>query len=241
MSAFANRWRDWATLVIGGYLVSTPWLFGVSTDVPGFASAWLVGIFLILVTLWAMHEAAPRAAILIRIGIGVWLLASPLALSFTDSFMAWNTWIAGAFVLALTSILNLAFDLQSWLRSKRLGYRVRVASPQQVTNAPTLEEHTLDTDRLSQQIVERSYQIYRTLQHQPSDMEAEMCALGYRACVEDMITLAHLIDKEFSVAGPARRMRLKMVRVRTAQSLSRVRTALPQDLRRSGLHGNEVT
>lgn len=240
MSVFANRWRDWATLLIGGYLVSTPWIFGVSTDVPRFASAWLAGISLILVTLWALLEAGPRAGELVRIGIGVWLLVSPLALGFTDSFMAWNVWIAGAFVLALTSILNLAFDLQNWLREKRLARQARAISPESIIGYENPGD-AMEPEHLSRQIVERSYRIHRTLQRQPSDVEVEMCVLGYRGCAEDMITLSRLIDKELPEAGLVQQLRLKAARERAIHAFSRVRKALPQELRRSSLHGNGVT
>ena len=240
MSVFANSWRDWATLNIGIYLLFSPWIFGISRDAPSSGNAWLMGISLILVTLWALLAAGARVGELIRVGIGVWLLASPLALGFTDSSMAYSAWITGALVLGLTSILNLAFDMQNWLREKRLGHRARTVSPESIISY----EHSgdaMEPESLSRQIVERSYQIYRTLQSRPSDVEAQMCALGYRACADDMITLCRLVDKELLDAGPVRQLRLKMLRNRTAYALSRARTALPRELRRSSLHGNGIT
>ena len=68
-----------------------------------------------------------------------------------------------------------------------------------------------------------------------------MCALGYWACVSDMFTLDHLIDKEHLSAGITRRLRLKVARRRAVRSLSRACAALPQGLRQSPLHAKGTT
>ena len=99
----------------------------------------------------------------------------------------------------------------------------------------------MDPERLSEQIAECAYQIYRTLNEHPSELEADMCALGYRACVSDMFTLVHLIDKELPSAGITRRLRLEVARRRAVRSLSRARAALPQELHHSSLHGKGIT
>jgi hypothetical protein len=56
-----------------------------------------------------------------------------------------------------------------------------------------------------------SYEIRRTLLDQTSGAEVGMCVLGYRACVNDSITLNRLVDKELPEVSPLRRMRLKMI------------------------------
>ena len=125
MSAFAKRWRDWATLLIGGYLLFSPWIFGASGDEASSANAWVIGACAAAAALWALLEAGPRAIELARVGIGVWLLVSPFALGFAGSVMAWNAWIAGVLMVTLTDLPNLYFDLQSWLQAKRLNYQAR--------------------------------------------------------------------------------------------------------------------
>lgn len=240
MSAFAKRWRDWATLLIGGYLLFTPWIFGAVGDEASSANVWVTGVCVVTVALWALLEAGTHAGELTRVGIGAWLLVSPFALGFAGSAMAWNAWIAGVLMVALTDIPNLSFDLQSWLRAKRLGHQARAISPGSIVSYVDPED-AVDPEHLSEQIAECAYQIYHTLREHPSELEAGMCALGYRACVSDMFTLAHLIDKELPSAGITRRLRLEVARRRAVRSLSRARAALPQELRHSSLHGKGIT
>ena len=54
-----------------------------------------------------------------------------------------------------------------------------------------------------------------------------MCALGYRSCVNDMITLTHLANEELPNAVPIRRMKLRRVRRKATDALSEAREALP--------------
>jgi hypothetical protein len=59
-----------------------------------------------------------------------------------------------------------------------------------------------------------------------------MCLMGYRACAEDMVTLARLVEEECRSAGPLRRLRLVMARRRAGAALSRARHAVPPESRR---------
>jgi len=238
VSAFAKRWRDWTTLVIGGYLVFTPWIFGTSGDEASSANAWVTGVCVVTLALWALLEAGPRAGELTRVGIGAWLLVSPFALGFAGSVIAWNTWIAGVLMVALSDIPNLSFDLQSWLRAKRLAHQARAISPESIVGYVDSGE-VVDPEYLSKQIAECAYQICQTRREHPSELEANMCALGYWACVSDMFTLDHLIEKKLPSAGITRRLRLKVARRRAVRSLSRARAALPQELHHSSLHGKD--
>ncbi len=239
MSAFAKRWRVWTTLVIGGYLIFTPWTFGAYGDEASFTNAWVTGVCVVLVALWPLLEAGPRAGELTRVGIGVWLLVSPFALGFALSVMAWNAWIASMLIVALTDIPNLSFDLQSWLRAKRLGHQARAISVGRIVSYVDPGD-AVGPEHLSKQVAECAYQICHTLREHPSELEVDMCALGYRACVSDMFTLVHLIDKELPSAGITRRLRLEVARRRAVRSLSRARAALPQELRHSSLDGKGI-
>ncbi len=240
MSALAKRWRDWTTLGIGGYLIFTPWFFGTSGDEASSANAWVTGVWVVTLALWALVEAGPRAGELARVCIGAWLLVSPLALGFAGSVMGWNAWIAGVLVVTLTDIPNLSFDLQSWLRAKRLAHQVRAISPGSIVGYVDPRD-TVDPEHLSEQIAECAYQIYRTMSEHPSELETDMCLLGYGACVSDMFVLVHLLDKELPNARITRRLRLEVARRRAVRSLSRARVALPQGLRQSSLHAKGTT
>jgi hypothetical protein len=143
-------------------------------------------------------------------------------------------------MFALSDIPNLSFDLQSWLRAKRLGHQARAISPGSIVGYVDSGD-AVDPEHLSEQIAECAYQICQTLREHPSELEANMCALGYWACVSDMFTLDHLIDKERPSAGITRRLRLEVARRRAVRSLSRARAALPQELHHSSLHGKGIT
>ncbi|MCA1716435.1 MAG: hypothetical protein LC781_06055 [Actinobacteria bacterium] len=107
------------------------------------------------------------------------------------------------------------------------GYRARRLSPEVIVGYRTRERETETPEELSRRIVERADEIHRTLLESPSEVQVEMCALGYRACVNDMITLTHLINEESKSAGPVKRLRLRSARRRATNSLSVAREAMP--------------
>ena len=61
----------------------------------------------------------------------------------------------------------------------------------------------------------------------PSEVQVEMCAMGYRACVNDMITLTNLLNEASCAAGPIKRLKLRRLRRRATDALSDARKALP--------------
>lgn len=114
------------------------------------------------------------------------------------------------------------------------GYRARRLSPEDITRYRMRETPDDDTPQdLSHSIVERAEEIHRTLLESPSEVQVEMCALGYRACVNDMITLTHLINEELKTAGPIKRLRLRSARRRATDSLSGAREAMPPGVLRA--------
>jgi hypothetical protein len=107
------------------------------------------------------------------------------------------------------------------------GYRARRLSPEAIVEYRMHPRETENPEELSRRIVERADEIHRTLLESPSEVQVEMCALGYRACVNDMITLTHLISEESKSAGPVKRLRLRSARRRATDSLSVAREAMP--------------
>ena len=95
---------------------------------------------------------------------------------------------------------------------------MRYRSRQKATDTP---------EELSRRIVERADEMYRALLQSPSEIQVEMCALGYRACVNDMITLTHRINEEMKTSGPIKRLSLRAARRRATDSISRAREAMP--------------
>lgn len=132
-------------------------------------------------------------------------------------------------VLMLLPILPLSLVVALLLHyvAGNPGYRARRLSPEAIVGYRSQETQTETPEELSRRIVERADEIHRTLLESPSEVQIEMCTLGYRACVNDMITLTNLVNEESKTAGPIRRLRLNAVRKRATDSLSVTREAMP--------------
>ncbi len=147
------------------------------------------------------------------------------------------SFVPGLPALLLAPILPLTLAVALLLRYAMgsPAYRARRLSPEGIArhrSAPEAQE--ADTpEELSRRIVERADEIHRTLLESPSEIQVEMCALGYRACVNDMITLTHLVNEEMKPAGPIKRLKLRAARKRATDSLSGAREALPPDALRA--------
>ena len=113
-------------------------------------------------------------------------------------------------------------------RSAAPPYGARRLSPEDIVGYRSVgERQEADAATLSRTIVERTGEIRRTLLSSPSLVQVEMCVLGYRACVNDMITLTHLAGEESKTAGPLKRLKLRRRRRLATDALTDAREALP--------------
>lgn len=224
-------WSKWTMVVLGAGLFVSPWMIGASAEPASSVNAWLVGVFLAVA--FPLSIVAGRVTVsLLGIALAQWLLIAPFALGFAGSAAAWCAWTAGMLALALSVSSEAVFDAAAWLQAWRLRYGMRLISPQQIAG---YEEpaHPVSAQMLTRSIVERAHQIERAMRNHSSQTEAEMCIWGYHACVEDMIMLASMTDKERPGAWPGRRLRLRLYRNMAARSLSRARQVLPTDALRA--------
>ena len=221
-----SRWRDWANVLLGTYLLFSPWIFGTSWDVGRSSNAWIVGAYLVTIAVLGLVIPGSRPIESAKVALGCWLLASPLVLGFEGAMDSWNMWIVGALVIALVGTTRPALGLTISLRWMALRYRARKLSPEKIVGHEDAEEPR-SPERLSRQIVERSEQIHQALRKAPSEAEVEMYTFGYRACANDLVTLTRLVNDEFPESGLIRRARLEAARRRAAGSLSRLREAFP--------------
>jgi hypothetical protein len=105
---------------------------------------------------------------------------------------------------------------------------LRRLSPEAIVDYRSRVSHADSPEALSRAIVERAEEIQKSLEESPSDeVRIEMCALGYRACANDMITLTHLTNEALPHASFLRRIRLRHGRKRAIASLAEARKALP--------------
>jgi hypothetical protein len=143
--------------------------------------------------------------------------------------------VSGSLALLFVPVLPLTLAVALLLHyvAGNPGYRARHLSPEAIVAHRTREREADTPEELSRRIVERADEIHRTLLESPSEVQVEMCALGYRACVNDMITLTHLINEESKSTGPIRRLRLRAARRHATDSLSIAREAMPPDVLRA--------
>jgi hypothetical protein len=135
-----------------------------------------------------------------------------------------------ALILPLAVAGFLAILAASYLAVRRglnsSAYKLRNLSPEKIA-AHHNEDQNPSVEQISASIIERATHIKRALDEEPSEIETEMCALGYRKCANDMITLTHLVNEEMPGSPLLRRWRLKRCRKGAIESLSAVRESLP--------------
>ncbi|MGH3107902.1 MAG: hypothetical protein ACRDN7_04800 [Rubrobacter sp.] len=136
----------------------------------------------------------------------------------------------GGLVLYLVPIIPLTLVVAFILRRRFGGsaYGIHRLSPQAIAGYRARDPATNSPEELSRAIVERAEEIQHALEESPSDeVRVEMCALGYRACANDMITLTHLTNEALPDASFLRRVRLRRSRKKAIDALSDARKALP--------------
>ncbi len=140
-----------------------------------------------------------------------------------------GTVVPGAPVLFLAPVvpLTLVVALLTLRRKSGTTFSMRAISPEAIAGNWPTPSQTDSPEALSRSIVERAVEIRRTLTEEPSEIRVEMCTLGYKACVNDMVTLTHLINEKLPNAGLLERVRLRGARKKATDALADARDALP--------------
>lgn len=131
------------------------------------------------------------------------------------------------------TMILLAFFI--YPKVKGFSYRRWRITPERVAGHPlqALPSPGSTPEDLSRSIIERATEIRRAMKDDTSEIQIEMRALGYRACVDDMITLTHIVKEELPHAGLFRRMKLRRARRRATDALSLARQSLPSGVLRA--------
>jgi hypothetical protein len=109
----SRRWQDWANLVLGGWLLASPWLLHYA----GSIAAWNASVMGAGIVVFALIAAyMPKAwEEIINTGLGMWLVISPFVLGFSTASIALHTVVVG--------ILAIAFAVWAMATDKRLYKR----------------------------------------------------------------------------------------------------------------------
>jgi SPW repeat-containing protein len=111
------KWEDWSGIVLGMWMLVSPWVIGFSDYSAATMNALVMGTVLVLAELLelSVHETAEEW---LDIVAGLWLLVSPVALGFTSSMPATVSTVAVGFLTVLFAALALSpFDdtIHRWL------------------------------------------------------------------------------------------------------------------------------
>ncbi len=104
--SFNVTWPDWASLVLGAWLLVSPWLLGFAGTAQW--NAMVIGAIVVIVTLGALMEWHAWEE-WVDMLVGLWLVISPWVLGFAfgaDGALvaaAWNAILVGAGVAVLAA------------------------------------------------------------------------------------------------------------------------------------------
>jgi len=101
-----RRLEDWTNLVLGAYLFLVPFLFGTTGDAASSWNAYVVGVAVVAVALWALAAPLSRAAEGAQVALGVWMILAPFVLGFAGvSSALWNAVVVGALVVVFAAVV----------------------------------------------------------------------------------------------------------------------------------------
>lgn len=103
-----KRWQDWVNIILGAWMVASPWVLNFTDNLVASRSAWVLGAAILLFAAIAVYM--PKAwEEAVNIILGICLLLSPWVLGFTEHENA----TANA---AIVGILVVAFGVWAMLR-----------------------------------------------------------------------------------------------------------------------------
>ncbi len=135
----------------------------------------------------------------------------------------------GTIILLLAPLVPLAVVLAMvvYPRIKKFSNGRWGITPEKITSHKIRASLEVTPESLSKSIVERATAIKRAMPDNPSEAQIEMYAIGYRNCVNDMITLTHTANEALREANFIRRLKLRRARHKATDALSAARKVLP--------------
>jgi drug/metabolite transporter superfamily protein YnfA len=110
-----RRWQDWGNVILGAWLVASPWVLSFTDNAVASRSSWVLGAAIVLFAGIAMYM--PKAwEEAVTILLGLCLLLSPWVLQFTEQQAAIaNAALVGILVVALGIwAMALDTDFKKW-------------------------------------------------------------------------------------------------------------------------------
>jgi hypothetical protein len=100
------QWENWLELVLSFWLFLAPWLIASHNEIPTLAllNVWVVAAIVAASASLALQELRPWEEWVNTVA-GVWLLASPWVLGYTeDRGLVWNSVVVGVLIAGISVI-----------------------------------------------------------------------------------------------------------------------------------------
>jgi hypothetical protein len=87
---------DWTNVILGVWVLISPWLLGFSASAGALWSAVILGLAVIAVSAWALYQPKRRLPEWANLLLGIVLFLAPWAVGYsTEMAAAWNSWALG--------------------------------------------------------------------------------------------------------------------------------------------------
>lgn len=97
----SNTWEDWTNLVLGLWLIASPWILQFTTAPVAARNVWIAGGIIAVLAAAALYQVQQWEEWTNAV-IGIWLVVSPWVLGFSnDAVTTWNSAIIGLVVLCV--------------------------------------------------------------------------------------------------------------------------------------------
>jgi hypothetical protein len=97
----ANLWEDWTNLVLGLWLIASPWALQFTGDPATAWNAWISGGIIAIIAAAALYQVQKWEE-WSNVIVGIWVASSPWVLGFSNNpVTTWNAVIVGLLVLCV--------------------------------------------------------------------------------------------------------------------------------------------
>lgn len=99
---FKKRVLDWINLLLGVWLIISPWVLKTTANQASTRVVVILGIAVVVASIWALTQIQARAAEWWNVAFGVILFLVPWIFGYINhTRIAWDSWIVGVAVAVL--------------------------------------------------------------------------------------------------------------------------------------------
>lgn len=96
---------EWVNLVLGLWLIISPWALGFSASVGALWSTLLLGLGVAVVAIWGLAKLGQQVPDWVNLVLGIALFLAPWVIGFSMmAGAAWNSWLLGIAVFVIAGL-----------------------------------------------------------------------------------------------------------------------------------------